>query len=87
MFDPATVRKLLQRGIDHGWWTLEHLDHPSDGYCRLQAELSRHVVQELRDMQLKPHVNLLRDPAPPVRVEASPSPRDFAPAVDPEFDF
>lgn len=87
MFDPATVRKLLQRGIDNGWWTLEHLDHPSDGYCRLEAELKRHSLVELRQMSLKPYVNLLRDLDPPVRVEASPSPRDFAPAVDPEFDF
>ncbi|NBQ50069.1 MAG: hypothetical protein EBY40_05560 [Marivivens sp.] len=87
MFDSATVRKLLQRGIDHGWWSLEHLDHPSDGYCRLEAELRRHSIVELRQMSLKPYVNLLRDPSPPVRVEASPSPRDFAPAVDPEFDF
>lgn len=87
MFDSATVRRLLQRGIDNGWWTLEHLDHPSDGYCRLQAEVSRHTVHELREMKLKPHVNLLREQQPPVRVEAASSPRDFAPAVNPEFDF
>ena len=62
LFDPATVRTLLQRGIDNGWWTLEHLDHPSDGYCRLEAELRRHSIPELRQMSLKPHRNLLRSP-------------------------
>jgi hypothetical protein len=89
VFDPATVRRLLQRGIDNGWWTLEHLDHPSDSYCRLQVEVTRHVVPELRQMKLKPHVNLLREIEPPVRVEASPSLRDFDAATppDPEFDF
>ena len=90
MFDPATVRTLLQRGIDNGWWTLEHLDHPSDGYCRLQAELARHRIPELRQMSLKPHRNMLRDLQAPERVEASPSPRDFTPPsnkIPDEFDF
>lgn len=87
LFNPHTVRKLLQRGIDNGWWTLEHLDHPSDGYCRLQAEVSRHTIVELRQMTLKPHRNLLREQQIVARVEAAPSPRDFAPTTDPEFDF
>ena len=89
LFDPATVRTLLQRGIDNGWWTLEHLDHPSDGYCRLQAELSRHRIPELRQMSLKPHRNLLREQQIVERVEAAPSPRDFSPITEthPEFDF
>jgi hypothetical protein len=90
LFDPVTVRKLLQRGIDNGWWTLEHLDHPSDGYLRLEAELRRHTVVELRDMKLTPHRNLLRDQSGVERVEASPSPRDFIPVTKPnpdEFDF
>jgi hypothetical protein len=89
LFDPATVRTLLQRGIDNGWWTLEHLDHPSDGYCRLQAELSRHCIPELRQMSLKPYRNLLREQQIVERVEAAPSPRDFSPITETpaEFDF
>jgi hypothetical protein len=89
LFDPATVRTLLQRGIDNGWWTLEHLDHPSDGYCRLQAELNRHCIPELRQMSLKPYRNLLREQQIVERVEAAPSPRDFSPITETpaEFDF
>ena len=90
LFDPATVRTLLKRGIDNGWWTLEHLDHPSDGYCRLQAELARHRIPGLRQMSLKPHRNLLRDQQITERVEAAPSPRDFTPVsntIPDEFDF
>ena len=89
LFDPATVRTLLQRGIDNGWWTLEHLDHPSDGYCRLQAELSRHRIPEFRQMSLKPYRNLLREQQIVERVEAAPSPRDFSPITETpaEFDF
>jgi len=89
LFDPATVRVLLQRGIDNGWWTLEHLDHPSDGYCRLQVELSRHSIPELRQMSLKPYRNLLREQQIVERVEAAPSPRDFSPITETpsEFDF
>ena len=87
LFDPATVRVLLQRGIDNGWWRLEHLDHPSDGYSRLQAELSRHRIPELRQMSLKPHRNLLRDQQIVERVEAAPSPRDFSPITETPFEF
>lgn len=89
LFDPATVRSLLQRGIDNGWWTLEHLDHPSDGYCRLEAELKRHTVVELRQMSLKTHHNLLREQQIVERVEAAPSPRDFSliTEIPDEFDF
>ena len=89
LFEPATVRKLLQRGIDNGWWTLEHLDHPTDGYHRLEVELERHTIVELRQMSLKPYRNLLRERQIVERVEASPSLRDFSPITetDPEFDF
>lgn len=52
--DLVQMRKLLQRGIDNGLWTMEDLDKPPPGYvqqyadwkasCRLEsARLGREV--------------------------------------------
>ena len=33
----AELKNLLQRGIDHGWWSVADLDRPSQGF-RLATE-------------------------------------------------
>jgi len=77
-FDPSAVRKILQRGIDSGLWTLEDLDRPSPGYQLLCDEMRRHTVLELRSFPVPPHRNPLRDPNTSEAVQLS-DPRDFTP--------
>jgi hypothetical protein len=80
MFDGKTLRVLLQRGIENGWWTVEHLDSPSVGVALLRREAIRHPDPQIRaalSEGMKPHRNMLRELGPPERPEAKPSPRDF----------
>ena len=76
--DPVSVRKTLQHGVDAGYWTVEHLDRPSLGSEIFLAELSRNPDPNLRILAKRPHRNLLRESVPQERIEAGPSPRDFA---------
>ena len=80
MFDDKTLRVLLQRGIDNGWWTIDHLDRPSPGLELLRREAIRHPDSTIRaalSEGMKPHRNMLRELGPPERPEAKPAPRDF----------
>ena len=80
MFDDKTLRQLLQRGIDNGWWTVDHLDRPSPGLELLRLEAIWHPDPTIRaalSEGMKPHRNMLRELGPPERPEAKPSPRDF----------
>jgi len=80
MFDDKTLRVLLQRGIDNGWWTVDHLDRPSPGLELLRREAIRHPDPQTRaalSEGMKPHRNMLRELGPPERPEAKPSARDF----------
>ena len=77
-FDPTAVRKILQRGIESGLWTLEDLDRPPPGYQLLCDEMAQHKVLELRAFQVPPYINPLRAPAEAVQVS---DPRDFTPAT------
>ena len=80
MFDDKTLRQLLQRGIDNGWWTVDHLDRPSPGLELLRLEAIRHPDPTIRaalSEGMKPHRNMLRELGPPERPEAKPSARDF----------
>ena len=79
-FDPTAVRKILQRGIDSGLWTLEDLDRPPPGYKQLCDEMAQHKVLELRAFQVPPYVNPLRAPEPLEAVQVS-DPRDFTPST------
>ena len=72
------MRKILQRGIESGLWTLEDLDRPPPGYKQLCDEMAQHKVLELRDFQVPPYVNPLRAPAEEVQIS---DPRDFTPAT------
>ena len=80
VFDPSAVRKILQRGIESGLWTLEDLDRPPPGYQLLCDEMARHKVIELRSFKVPPYINPLRAPAEAVQVS---DPRDFTPATGP----
>lgn len=77
-FDPTAVRKILQRGIETGLWTLEDLDRPPPGYQLLCDEMARHKVLELRAFQVPPYTNPLRAPAEEVQIS---DPRDFTPTT------
>jgi hypothetical protein len=80
MFDAKSLQLLLQRGIDNGWWTVDHLDTPSPGLALLRREAIRHPDPQIRAVfseGMKPHQNMLRELGPPERPEAKPSPRDF----------
>jgi hypothetical protein len=77
-FDPTAVRKILQRGIESGLWTLEDLDRPPPGYQLLCDEMAQHKVIELRSFKVPPYTNLLRAPAEAVQVS---DPRDFTPTT------
>ena len=92
-FNPSDARKVLQKGIDKGLWTLEDLDVPTQGYLLSTGQKWNKEKQclEWNDYrtplghtsaipkhQIKPHRNLLRDPKPiEEAVEASADPRDF----------
>ena len=85
-FDLASVRNTLRHGLEQGYWTVEQLDTPSNGFKVVQAVDRSHFPTGYIGV---PHQNLLRSDEPQERVEAEPSPRDFMPAppiVD-EFDF
>ena len=77
-FDPTAVRKILQRGIESGLWTLEDIDRPPPGYQLLCDEMAKHRVLELRAFQVPPYVNPLRAPAEEVQIS---DPRDFTPST------
>jgi hypothetical protein len=93
-FDPSAARRVLQKGIDKGLWTLEDLDVPTQGYLLstgqkwnkekrcLEWNDSRTPLGHssvIPKHQIKPHRNLLRDPKPVEAVQASADPRDFDP--------
>ena len=78
LYAPGEVRKILQRGIESGLWTLEDLDRPPPGYKQLCDEMAQHKVLELRAFQVPPYVNLLRAPAEAVQVS---DPRDYTPTT------
>ena len=76
-FDPSSARKVLQKGIEKGLWTLEDLDNPTQGYLLATGQKWNTAMQELEwkndrtrlgnysaipKHQIKPHRNLLRDP-------------------------
>ena len=72
------MRKILQRGIESGLWTLEDLDRPPPGCQLLCDEMARHKVIELRSFKVPPYTNPLRAPAEEVQVS---DPRDFTPTT------
>ena len=78
LYAPGEVRRILQRGIESGLWTLEDLDRPPPGYKQLCDEMAQHKVLELRAFQVPPYVNPLRAPAEEVQIS---DPRDFTPAT------
>ena len=78
LYAPGEVRKILQRGIESGLWTLEDIDRSPPGYQLLCDEMAKHRVLELRAFQVPPYVNPLRAPAEAVQVS---DPRDYTPAT------
>lgn len=78
VFDMAEVIALLRRGIAAGYWTLEDLDVPSQGWVITMEDAKR-----IPGFTPPIHRNPLRDePTPTERVEVV-SPRDFPVAATP----
>lgn len=72
-FDPLEVRLLLRRGVEAGYWTVEQLDQPSNGWKMNAKAFALHYPK----YQQTQYRNLLRDePTATERVEVV-SPRDF----------
>jgi len=88
-FDPSAVRKVLQRGIDNGWWTLETLDRPPRQH--LAPETYRNLLRSpepIEAVQLSDPRDFTPDtgptPAQPLTLPIS-EPPDLSPATT--FDF
>ena len=75
-FDLSSVQALLQRGINAGHWSLEHLDYPSPDYERNLIEARRSSYFSPTYEPPKPYANPLRSPNTGVAVQPI-NPRDF----------
>jgi len=71
LFDLASVRLILRRGIDAGYWTLEDLDKPSQDWSYQKQQAKR-----IPGHTHPPFRNLLRDDFPIEAVQTI-NPRDF----------
>ena len=78
-FDITSVLLTLRKGVEKGYWTVEQLDQPSNGWKMNARAFALHYPK----YQQPQYRNLLRDePTPTERVEIV-SPRDFAVAQAP----
>ena len=89
VFDLTAVRKVLQRGIDNGYWTLETLDRPPSGH--LNKDGYRNLLRSpepIEAVQLSDPRDFTPDtgptPAQPLPLPIS-EPPDLSPATT--FDF
>ena len=69
LISPEGLIKLLQDGIDKGWWTLEDLDHPSEMFLE-NLMASNHPKSLCKD-KFPQYTNPLRDSS---QKEPSPDP-------------
>ena len=66
----VSIISMLRKGVEKGYWTVDHLDKITEGRRLLEQEVKRHKVYELRSFKLPPHRNLLRpDPEPIIEPE------------------
>jgi len=72
-FDTGTIRRVLQHGVNQGYWTIEDLDKIPVGW-RDNLRIDQTVFQQ-GYIGIE-HKNLLRDYHPELP-EAAPSPRDL----------
>ena len=77
-FDMASVRLTLRQGIAKGYWTMEQLDSPSQGWIENAARFRKHYP----NYQQHQYRNPLRDQAQPTQPQPAP---DFNPSA--EFPF
>ena len=75
-FDLSAVQALLQRGINAGHWSLEHLDYPSPDYERQLLDARRSEYFSPTYEPPTPYANPLRSPNTGVAVQPI-NPRDF----------
>lgn len=76
VWDTTAVVKLLRQGVEKGHWTVEDLDHPSDGWAWNERHFRLHHPKYAQ----RPWRNLLRQPSETVEPI---SPRDLAVPMPP----
>ena len=79
IIEPAMLLA-LRKGVEKGYWTLEDLDTPSEGF-KTATRVDRAVFK--LGYEGVQHRNLLREEiqAHPETVQAQPDPRDFVPSA------
>ena len=82
LYDLASIRLTLRRGVAAGHFTLEQLDTPSPGFVTCTAVDRRTFPNGFEGVQFR---NLLRDEVitHPEAVSTRPDPKDFAPVLPP----
>lgn len=78
LWDTSSVVKLLRQGVEKGYWTIDDLDHPSEGW----AWNERHFRLHHPKYQQREWRNLLRETTALEAVEPI-APRDLAAPLPP----
>ena len=79
-FDQNSIRLTLQKAIQSGHFTLEHLDKPSPGFQACTKVDRRIFAGGYEGVQFR---NLLRDMPAVEAVQAVPDPKDFDAVLPP----
>ena len=80
-FDQTSIRKVLLKAVQSGWFTVEMLDTPSAGFVANTAVDRETFPGGYEGVQFR---NLLRDmDAPMEAVQALPDPKDFDAVLPP----
>ena len=80
-FDQTSIRKVLLKAVQSGWFTVEMLDKPSAGFIACTAVDRRTFPSGYEGVQFR---NLLRDMDTPMEaVQAVPDPKDFDTVLPP----
>ena len=79
-FDQNSIRLTLQKAIQSGHFTLEHLDKPSPGFQACTAVDRRVFPSGYEGVEFR---NLLRDAPAVESVQAIPDPKDFDTVLPP----
>jgi|DEB0MinimDraft_6_1074348.scaffolds.fasta_scaffold79987_1 hypothetical protein len=76
LYCPAEINRLLRRGIENGWWTIEDLDRPSLGFASNLSPDLKHFPHGYQGVE---YSNPLRS-ADAQQIVSISDPRDFTPA-------
>ena len=80
-FDQSSIRRVLLKAVQSGWFTVEMLDKPSAGFVACTAVDRRTFPSGYEGVQFR---NLLREVDTPMEaVQAVPDPKDFDTVLPP----